>query len=59
MKWGIINRDEARAEEGLNPIADGTGQDYYIPLNMVNPANPGDQLSLFGNSQTDTNANPR
>jgi len=58
MKWGIINRDEARAEEGLNPISDGTGQDYYIPLNMVNPANPDGQLSLFGNSQTDTNANP-
>lgn len=37
MKWGIINRDEARAMEGLNPISDGSGEKYYIPLNMVDP----------------------
>jgi HK97 family phage portal protein len=37
MKWGIINRDEARSIEGLNPIADGSGQAYYIPMNMIDP----------------------
>lgn len=37
MKWGIINRDEARQIEGLNPIADGSGQAYYIPMNMFDP----------------------
>lgn len=40
MKWGIINRDEARKMEGLNPIADGSGQAYYIPMNMVDPTKP-------------------
>jgi len=37
MKWGIINRDEARKIEGMNPIDDGSGQAYYIPLNMIDP----------------------
>ena len=40
MKWGIINRDEARAMEGINPIADGSGQAYYIPMNMIDPTAP-------------------
>ena len=40
MKWGIINRDEARAIEGLNPIADGSGQAYYVPMNMIDPTKP-------------------
>lgn len=39
MKYGIINRDEARKMEGLNPITDGSGQDYLVPLNMFNPEN--------------------
>jgi hypothetical protein len=42
MKYGIINRDEARKMEGLNPIEDGSGQDYLVPLNMFNPNNPED-----------------
>lgn len=58
MKWGIINRDEARKMEGWNPIQDGSGQAYYVPLNMVDPTKPqpvaGEQLDLFG-SQTDNN----
>lgn len=37
MKYGIINRDEARKMEGLNPIEDGSGQEYLIPLNMFTP----------------------
>jgi HK97 family phage portal protein len=40
MKWGIINRDEARKIEGINPIADGSGQAYYVPMNMVDPTQP-------------------
>ena len=47
MKWGILNRDEVRAKEGYNPITDGTGQEYYVPMNMTNPAQ---------NQQPDTNA---
>lgn len=40
MKWGIINRDEARKIEGINPIEDGSGQVYYVPMNMVDPTKP-------------------
>jgi len=40
MKWGVINRDEARAMEGINPIPDGSGQAYYIPMNMIDPTAP-------------------
>ena len=40
MKWGILNRDEIRERENYNPITDGTGQQYFVPMNMVDPANP-------------------
>ena len=40
MKWGIINRDEARKMEGINPIEDGSGQAYYVPMNMIDPTKP-------------------
>lgn len=57
MKWGIINRDEARKMEGWNPIEDGSGAAYMVPLNMVDPTKPqpepGEQLDLFANTQTD------
>ena len=40
--WGIgaLNQDEIRALEDLNPLPDGQGQKYYVPLNMI----PTDQL---------------
>ena len=59
MKWGILNRDEVRKKEGYNPIADGTGQDYYIPMNMTNPAAPapaGGQLDMFDEPTPSANA---
>ena len=37
MKYGIINRDEARQMEGRNPIEDGSGAKFLVPLNMFNP----------------------
>ena len=40
MKWGVLNRDEVRMKEGYNPIADGTGKVYFVPMNMQDPANP-------------------
>lgn len=49
MKWGIINRDEARSLEGLNPIADGSGQAYYVPMNMIDPTQPIDNQNLAPN----------
>lgn len=35
--WGIgaINQDEIRQRENMNPIADGAGQAYYVPLNFI------------------------
>jgi HK97 family phage portal protein len=51
MKWGILNRDEVRKKEGYNPIADGSGTAYYIPMNMADPTapqpQPGQQLDAF------------
>jgi HK97 family phage portal protein len=32
---GWLNRDEVRAEEGYNPIPDGDGCKYFMPLNMA------------------------
>jgi len=40
MKWGILNRDEVRQREGFNKIDDGSGQAYYVPMNMVDPTKP-------------------
>lgn len=60
MKWGILNRDEVRRKEGYNPIADGSGEDYYIPMNMTNPAAPqpqgAGQLDMFTEPNASANA---
>lgn len=56
MKWGIINRDEARRMEGWNPIEDGSGAAYMVPMNMVDPTaepEPGEQMSLFDENNDD------
>lgn len=37
---GWMNRDEVRARENLNPLPDGEGQAFFVPLNM---AQTGDQ----------------
>ncbi len=55
MKWGVLNRDEVRRMEGFTPIADGTGQAYYVPMNMIDPAKAGQQLELFGQEPTTEN----
>ena len=57
MKWGIINRDEARQIEGLNPINDGSGTAYYIPLNMVDPTK--EQPEEPGQNDTDDEGQPQ
>lgn len=53
MKWGIINRDEARKMKGLNPIADGSGTAYYIPMNMVDPTKPIETPEVSGQNESD------
>jgi len=35
---GWMNRDEVRSMENMNPIPDGSGKIYLIPLNMGTPA---------------------
>jgi hypothetical protein len=62
MKWGILNRDEVRLKEGYNPIEDGSGQAYYVPMNMVDPTQPTAeaagqrQLDLFEIQQREADA---
>jgi HK97 family phage portal protein len=34
LQGGWLNRDEVRAEEGYNPIPDGEGRKFFVPLNM-------------------------
>lgn len=33
--WGIISADDWREIENMNPLPDGKGEDYLVPLNMV------------------------
>lgn len=40
MKWGVLSRDEIRAREKYNPIADGSGAKYFVPMNMHDPTEP-------------------
>lgn len=63
MKWGILNRDEVRLKEGYNPIEDGSGQAYYVPMNMVDPTQAAlpdaagqRQLDLFEIQQREADA---
>jgi HK97 family phage portal protein len=37
---GIINGDEWRAIENMNPIEDGSGQSYWMPVNMTTTDQP-------------------
>ncbi|MEU0531989.1 phage portal protein [Amycolatopsis tolypomycina] len=38
--WGIWNADEIREKVGDNPLPDGKGQAYLVPLNMVPAVSP-------------------
>lgn len=40
---GILNIDEIRAKENMNPLPDGKGQVYLEPLNMVPAGTPREQ----------------
>lgn len=37
---GWLNRNEVRARENLDPITDGTGDEYRVPLNTADPTKP-------------------
>jgi HK97 family phage portal protein len=35
LNWGFYNRNEVRAWENMNPLPDGAGEEFYMPLNMA------------------------
>jgi len=39
-QWGMLNVDEIRAKENLNPLPNGAGKKYLMPLNMEDVENP-------------------
>ncbi len=39
-QWGILNADEPRAKENMNPLPNGAGKKYLMPLNMEDVENP-------------------
>jgi HK97 family phage portal protein len=41
-QWGWLNADDIRAFEDENPLPDGQGQHYLVPLNMRNADEPAD-----------------
>ncbi len=34
-QWGVYSADDVRELEDLNPLPNGAGQTYYVPLNMA------------------------
>lgn len=57
MKWGVVNRDEARKMEGMAPISDGSGKAYYIPINMRDPVTEPIQQAQQSNGAQNTPQN--
>lgn len=45
--WGWLSADDVRELENMNPLPDGRGEVYLIPLNMV-PAPEPDQMVIEG-----------
>ena len=41
-QWGWMNADDIRELENMNPLPDGQGQIYLVPLNMI----PADQAAM-------------
>jgi HK97 family phage portal protein len=44
-QWGFLNVDDIRAFENMNPLPDGLGQIYIVPVNMM----PAEQLGQMAN----------
>jgi HK97 family phage portal protein len=42
-QWGWLSADDVREKENMNPLPDGSGQQYLVPLNMV-PAGRMDEV---------------
>jgi HK97 family phage portal protein len=39
-QWGWLSADDIREKEDMNPLPDGAGSDYLVPLNMVPAGEP-------------------
>lgn len=39
-QWGWLSADDIREREDMNPIPDGAGSDYLVPLNMTPAGSP-------------------
>lgn len=39
-QWGILNVDQIHAKENMNPLPNGAGKKYLMPLNMEDVENP-------------------
>lgn len=55
VQWGLMNRDEVRAIENLNPIPGGLGQEFITPLNMQLLADSG---NANADAQNDNGTQP-
>ncbi|MDD5013734.1 MAG: phage portal protein [Atribacterota bacterium] len=47
-QWGWLSADDIRALENMNPLPDGQGKIYYMPLNMM----PADQVASMPNMRS-------
>jgi hypothetical protein len=53
-QWGWLSVDDIRDLENLNPLPEGAGQMYLVPINMA----PADQLGALIDSQIQKNSQP-
>ena len=52
-QWGVISADEWRAMEEMNPLPDGVGEDYIVPLNYTTIEQLGDMEPVASASEPD------
>jgi HK97 family phage portal protein len=53
-QWGWLSADDVRERENMNPLPDGTGQQYLVPMNMT----PADRVDDLIDAQTRPPAPP-
>lgn len=47
-QWGWLNGDDIREKENMDPIDDGSGQTYLVPLNTAPAPKPGESMGDDG-----------
>src|SRR4029077_16908066 len=56
---GWLNRNEVRARENMDPIDDGTGDEYRVPLNTADPSKPANIPKEIPSTQAPNAAKPQ